>query len=502
MSPRFNTKSNGTKATNLAGGTAYRESAKLELASILLTSFVQDQHYRSADDTLTRLKDLITALPDKQFAAKAAIYARTKYGMRSISHVVAAEIAKQVKGEQWTRPFFDAVVHRADDITEILAYYTSAYGKPIPNSLKDGLARAIARHDAYALGKYRGEGHAFKMVDAVNLLHPKPSDKSAEGLHGLVEGTLRSVDTWETKLTQAGQQAEGDDDKLERKAEAWKELIATRKLGYFALLRNLRNILEQAPDVLDEALAMLTDEALIKKSLVLPFRFYSAYVELRQTNGSGKLLGALSKALDLSLQNLPTLPGKTLVVIDHSGSMESQNGKGKYTHFQIGALLGTALAKTQGADVLYFGDIAKYYSINPVDSTLSIVEALEGLNNAHSYSYNARGEVQLASTNVGHGTNFPAIFETAAKAYDRIIILSDMQSWEGGPTPSSLADYESSTGAKPFLYSIDLAGYGSLQFPQERVFTMAGFSEKLFELMPKLESDKNALVNEIEAVSL
>lgn len=274
---RFNTKSVGTKTTNLAGGEAYKETAKLELASILLTSFVQDQYYRSASDTMDRLKELIVQLPDKKFAAKAAIYARTKYGMRSISHVVAGEIAKQVKGETWTRPFFNAVVHRVDDATEILSYYTSNYGKPLPNSLKDGLGRAIARFDAYQLAKYRGEGHDLKLIDVVNLTHPKPTGKSAQGLTQLVDGTLRSTETWETKLTQAGQLAETEEDKETLKADAWRELITSRKLGYFALLRNLRNILEQAPDILDEALAMLTDEALIRKSLVLPFRFYTAY---------------------------------------------------------------------------------------------------------------------------------------------------------------------------------------------------------------------------------
>lgn len=198
----------------------------------------------------------------------------------------------------------------------------------------------------------------------------------------------------------------------------------------------------------------------------------------------------------MSVQNVPQLPGKTLVVVDHSGSMDSQNGQGKYTHFQIGALLGAAMAKAQGADFMYFGDIAKYYSINPADSTLTIVETLERLNQGYGYG-------TPSGTNVGHGTNFHSIFETADKAYDRIIILSDMQGWMNYNSPAgTLAKYEKKTGAKPHIYSIDLHGYGSLQFPQDRVFAMAGFSEKLFDLMPKLEADKNALVNDIEEVEI
>jgi 60 kDa SS-A/Ro ribonucleoprotein len=65
-------------------------------------------------------------------------------------------------------------------------------------------------------------------------------------------------------------------EKAELKAEAWAELLRTRKIGYFALLRNLRNIAEQAPELVPTACELLTDERLIRKSLVLPFRFSTA----------------------------------------------------------------------------------------------------------------------------------------------------------------------------------------------------------------------------------
>src|SRR4051812_41349974 len=120
---KFNTARQGTKTTNLAGGEAYKQTPKLELLSILLTSFIQNQYYRSAGDTLSRVRELVASEADKKFIARAAIYARNEFGMRSISHAVAAEIAHTVKGEGWTKAFFDKVVHRPDDITEILSYY-------------------------------------------------------------------------------------------------------------------------------------------------------------------------------------------------------------------------------------------------------------------------------------------------------------------------------------------------------------------------------------------
>src|SRR5436190_8332921 len=108
---RFNIlkKSNpgGATAANLAGGQAFSETPKLELASLMLTSMLKDQFYRSADNTVTRLRELIAGMPDKRFAAKAAIYARREAGMRSVTHLTAAEVAKSVKGEPWTKAFYE-----------------------------------------------------------------------------------------------------------------------------------------------------------------------------------------------------------------------------------------------------------------------------------------------------------------------------------------------------------------------------------------------------------
>jgi hypothetical protein len=82
-----------------------------------------------------------------------------------------------------------------------------------------------------------------------------------------------------------------------------------------------------------------------------------------------------------------------------------------------------------------------------------------------------------------------------------------MQGWvsdmRGRTLPSSsFESYKSRTGANPFVYSFDLAGYGTLQFPQSKVYCLAGFSEKVFDIMKLLEEDKNALVNKIKKVSL
>ena len=351
------------KTRNLAGGQAYGESQKLELVSILLTSFLEDKFYRSGDATVKRLRALVSQIADKEFVAKAALYARNDAGMRSVSHLVAGDLANQVKGAEWTKRFFDRVARRPDDVLEVLACYMALHGKPLPNSLKKGLGAALARFDAYQLAKYRRGGAELKLVDAVNLVHPPHS----EALGALVNGTLAPAETWETKLTQAGQGAESDGQMERQKGEAWAGLVRSRKLGYFALLRNLRNILELAPEIADEALEMLVDERLIKKSLVMPFRFRSAIdaMEQSQLKGRQAVIRALSKAVDTALANVPQFEGRTLVAMDCSGSMIGRPMK-------IGSLFASVLYKANDADLMLFSGDAKYVTLDKSDATLTL----------------------------------------------------------------------------------------------------------------------------------
>ena len=107
-----------TKITNRAGGEAYEQTTELAFISILLTSFCNSQFYREEQDVYKDLKELITKL-DKKFVAKAAIFARNEFGMRSVTHVITGELAKQVKNVDWSKNFYSKIVHRVDDITEI-----------------------------------------------------------------------------------------------------------------------------------------------------------------------------------------------------------------------------------------------------------------------------------------------------------------------------------------------------------------------------------------------
>jgi hypothetical protein len=480
---KFNTtvKEPKTKTINLAGGEAYSQTNELALVSMLLTSFVNDQFYKSGNDTLKDLRSLIKKV-DPEFAAKAAIYARDKFGMRSITHALAGELTSELKGSELGKNFYDKVVVRVDDMTEIMSYYlmhkTSKDNPKFPNSLKKGFAKAFDKFDSYQLAKYSGKNKDLKLVDVVNIVHPVPTDRNKTALELLVKADLKVTETWEAKLSQAGQVAENEEDLSQLKADAWTDLITSRKIGYFALLRNLRNILNQAPDAVPAACELLVDEKMIGKSRVLPFRFATAYEEISKmgsSKGVREVLVAINQALEVSMCNVPKFDGETLVVMDVSGSMSGRPS-------EIASLFGAILAKSNNSDVLTFANRADYKSYNPLDSVMTI-------RNSFRYS--------------GGGTNFKSIFTTANKKYDRVVILSDLQGWIGYTSPTAeFKQYKKTYDANPYVYSWDLAGLGTMQFPENNVFALAGFSDKVFQIMSLLEQDRNRLLGEIKSITI
>jgi 60 kDa SS-A/Ro ribonucleoprotein len=470
-----------TLTTNLAGGEAFSQTDELSLVSLLLTSFVNDQFYRDAKTSLDELRKLASKIKDKEFVAKAAIYARDKFGMRSITHALAGELTSELSGEEWGKNFYDKIVVRVDDMTEILSYYlaykTSKDSPKFPNSLKKGFAKAFDKFDNYQLAKYAGKNKEVKLVDVVNIVHPVPSDRNKEALESLINGELKSTETWEAKLSKAGQTAESDEDLAQLKADAWQDLISTKKIGIMALVKNLRNIITQCPVMIPQVCDILSSEDAIKKSRILPFRFNTAYEEVSKIGNDKNvrdILQALSKSIDISVKNIPIFED-TLFVVDVSGSMEGKPS-------EIASLFAAMFAKSNNCDVMVFSTNARYVNYNPMDSVMTI-------RNNFKFS--------------GGGTNFKSIFTTANKAYKRCIVASDMQGWVGYDAPTKeLSQYKKNFNCDPYVYSLDLAGYGTMMLPESRVFALAGFSDKIFKIMELLESDKNALFNEIRSIEL
>ena len=490
---------------NRAGGRVYEASDRWKLTSLVLTSFLTDQPYRTGTQALDELRTLVRK-NDPLYAAKLAVFARRVYGMRSVSHAIAAELA----GVEHVPPqFFYHVVFRPDDLLEILALYwqwnpkpstskSKRTNAPLPYRVKRGFRKALEVMSPYALAKYAASGNAICLQDVVRLLHPRASELNREALALLADksergGMLKST-SWQAAISATGQSGASTD-----KAAEWTRLVTTRELGYFALLRNLRNILLHAPEAVDAACQQLTNPEAVRRSLVLPFRFLTARDTISEVTSCdpmlrNQVLGAIEQAIDLSVSNVPTLTGRTLVAIDCSGSMGIPHPSG---HFAKAALFGAALFQAQAgmAVVRLWSDDNKPVldiPISPSNSVTGLVDTLK-----------------QAALKHGGGTNItlPFLRLQSLPAYDRIFILTDEESWAHHNRPGSAWESYRKYAPDCRLYVWNLAGLGSLAFPENRVTLLAGFSEQVFDLIQTIESTDGlagmqALAKRVEAVNL
>jgi 60 kDa SS-A/Ro ribonucleoprotein len=472
------------KTQNTCGNQAYDMTPKTRLVFSVLTNFVNENKYYG-DTTQQMLSDLRQVIQqDPEFVGRLAIYTRTKANMRSVSHVIAGELAKHVKDTQWVKGVISQVCTRPDDMTEIMAYYLNTYGKPIPACMKKGLAKAFTGFDAYQLGKWNRDGQV-KLRDVMFLCCPKPvSVEQEEVFKLLASNELEKPETWEKKLSADGN-TEG----------AWAQLLAENKLGIMALLRNLRNILQSNPNdaITQKVHDMLRNEVVIRGSKQLPFRFYSAYTAIQGLGGS-KMMDSLDIAAKYACGNVDKLPGRTVIVVDASGSMNSPiSDKSDVRCIHIASIL-AAMANHICDDSI----IIRFGSAGWGNSKAAEVITLP----SSSILSAARGIV----ANMG-GTDMHAPFrlmmQNSIRA-DRIIVLSDNEVNRGGghAVQSSFEAYKNAVACDPWLHAIDLQGYGTQQFIGRKINLMAGWSDKILNIIPQIETGGAGLIEEINKIVL
>ena len=470
---KFNTKAEAKKPTeiNFMGEQAFKLSDKEELVSTVLTTFLQDGYYEKEQETVNRILDKLEKV-DTLFAAQLAIYARNEGNLRSVTHLIAAALAKDLSGSEWGKRFYDKIVVRADDMSEILSCYAILNKmdlksiKKIPNSIKKGFKTALESLDAYQIDKYKMKKRNVTLVDLVRLFHPHATQKNAEAYKRLIEGKslegLYTSKVLEKEMTKAGQitKAASEEEKVEAKREAIVSVLDNVKgMPIMNLLRNLRNIILYAPDKVDDACAQLRIQNKIVNSRLLPFRFATAYEEIEKMTYSAselkkgasdkitfesdvkiqvvdratfnslkaKVLDAIEDALELSCLNIPKLAGKTAILVDDSGSMRGDDGGSsrvsafsKTTTSMIGHLFATMFAWKQ--DDVYVGLFGDKLIQVPVKRDMKMLDF-------NKYSYNL-GEKCGGATEAGIYDFFRTVIKDKVKV-DNVIIFSDCQIGNG-----------------------------------------------------------------------
>ncbi len=500
---KFNTKSTMTKklkadpsaTLNHEGGLAFELEAKTKLATQVLSTFVEPKFYSDRNQVEQELRNSVVsvAMKDPEFVLKLAAYARNVMNLRSVPMFILNEFANNGFSAPDSRKYVTACIQRVDDITELL-------GLSIHSRLHDpakrfktkkasmlilkGVSPAFNKFDEYQFGKYNRDGEV-KLKDALFMAHPVPKDKEQQALFDkIATDSLATPETWEVAISGKG-----------ASKESWEAIIP--KMGYMALLRNLQNFLKHGVNI-EPVLNILKNPVAIKKSRQYPFRFYSAYKALnnntdhKSVEDKYKALNALESAISTSIENFPKIPGKSLVLVDVSGSMSWQNisAKSSVTPADIAGLFG-AMASTicESSDVIVF---ATDFGRVRLNNSMGVLEKM----------------TEISRANVGGGTEAHrpmAHARTNKQKYDRIFLFSDMQCYEHSRSNiNSFARefvlYQTEVNKDAYLYSFDLTGYGTSVVPEhnKNVLLLAGFSEKLFEFIPAFETERETLVQKIE----
>lgn len=498
--------------TTFEGGAGYARDTKSELFLLAVSNMVGEAtFYESADKRDTRYADLVHAatLEDPGWTARFLRWLRTDGNMRTAALVGAAEFAKArldagLPGQ--SRQVVDSVLQRADEPGEMLAYWTSVHGRTVPKPVKRGIADAVKRlYNERTFLKYDSDSKGFRFGDVLNLTHPDASAPWQADLYRYALDVRHGHDTevpdslsvtranahmrraaaetpevlldrwglhaagmtWEQALSLAGSKVD--------KARLWEALAPS--MGYMALLRNLRNF-DQAgvSDSVARGVAdRLADPEQVARSRQLPMRFLSAY----RAAPSLRWAWALEQAITLSLANVPQLCGRTLVLVDTSGSMNSGFSKdGTLMRWDAAAVFGIALGgRCEYADVVSFSN--GYYGVSgtkvfDLHAGESLLRAVE--------RWKAGGYF------IGGGTDTVAAIQRHLRPgyHDRLVILTDEQ--------ASYGDVGHAVPASVPLYTWNLAGYerGHAPSGHGNRHTFGGLTDQAFRMIPLLEAGRNA----------
>lgn len=498
---RFNTKKEEEgKALNHEGAEAFVMTPELELYTAVVTASLDDKFYEANDERVKRIVSLIANV-DPVFVAQLAVYTRTQMYLRSVPLLLLVELAKVHSGDDLVSRAVAQTVLRADEITELLACYQSRNPSKddrkklgrLSHQIQVGLQQAFNRFDEYQFAKYDRDGAEVKLRDALFLVHPKAKDEAQQAIFDKITNKSMAVPyTWETELSALGQTKFEDN---EQRAQAfrtkWEELIDSGKVGYMALMRNLRNILESnvSFDHIGRVCDILKDPDAVANSKQLPFRYLAAYREVERiaSPSTAAVLSALEMATLSSAINIKGfgVDTKVLLACDVSGSMQqSISPRSKVQLYDIGLML-AMLLQNRCSQVIsgIFGDVWKAISL-PKEGILANTMNLR----------RREGEV-------GYSTNGHLVIDWLIEqkmVMDKVMMFTDMQMWDShGRNASIRKSWHRYKAIAPNakLYLFDLAGYGQMPLlvAEKDVYLIAGWSDKVFDVLQAIEEGGKAV---------
>lgn len=402
---------------NHAGGLTVRIDAEQQLRrSVMACMLWESEFYESGVSIAKRIGDLVPQCRP-EFVAACAYEARHTMHLRHVPLLLMREMARHPSHKTLLRKLIPDVISRPDELSEFLAIYWKDGKQFISNPVRRGLAKAFEKFNEFSLAKYNGGSPSVKLRDVMFLVHPKRAREEVPVAHELkhrkynngagdvvrhkgvldklANNTLTTPDTWETALSAGAD-----------KKETFERLMRENSLGGLAFLRNLRNMHQAGIST-----ATLTAYAEIANfERVLPFQFLAAARVLPE------LEHVIEPMMLKAIEGQPKFPGKTVVLVDVSGSMSSHVSM-KSTITRLDAACGVAILLRELCDDVSVYTFSSGVVQVPSRRGFALRDAIV-ISQPHASTY--------------LGLAVEAINKTA---YDRIIVITDEQSADQAPAP-------------------------------------------------------------------
>ncbi|MDM8525661.1 TROVE domain-containing protein [Desulfococcaceae bacterium HSG8] len=387
------------------GAEACKISPEQQLRRSVMSCLLwENEFYEEGEAIADRIASLIPRVEPRKVSGIAA-EARTKMKLRHIPLFLSREMARHPSHKKLVAETLKSVIQRPDELTEFLAIYWKDRKESLSAQVKKGLAGAFPKFDEYQLAKYNRNGR-IRLRDVLFLCHAKPGNKEQDALwKHLINDELAVPDTWEVALS--------GNNGISKK-EKWERLLKEKRLGAMALLRNLRNMKKADAD---ESLIIQALQD-IKPTRVLPFRFiaaarYAPQWEPYLEEGMMKCLSAQKK-----------LPGKTILLVDVSGSMNCQLSS-RSDMLRIDAACGLAILVREICEQVEIFSFSNSVVQIPPRRGFALRDAVVS-------------SQPMCGTYLGKAVSE---VEDRVRGFNRLIVLTDEQSHDPVPAPRTRKSY-------------------------------------------------------------
>lgn len=408
------------------GAIAKKISPEQQLRRSVMSCLLwENEFYEDGETIASRIGELVP-LVEPVKVAEIAISARTDMGIRHAPLKIVREMVKHYRNSPLISDTLKKVIQRADELSEFMAMYFEDGKKPIAHQVKKGLASAFNKFDRYHLARNLAENKAITLRDVMFLVHPKPiNDEQAEIFKGIANRTLslNANETWQMSLS--AQDGRG-------KQEKWTEALKSKRLGTLDIIRNLRNMIENN-----------VDESLIRSALqranptkALPFQFITA------SKYAPSLESELEELMLSCLNKLDKLGGKTVILVDVSGSMEEKLSSNSDTS-RLDVACGLAILIREiceHADIFTFSnDLVRI----PNRRGFALRDAILNSQDHNATFLGSAVKAIYSKTDVNHEFyHFSRKYLLKFKGFglnpNRIIVITDEQSNDSVPDPQGL----------------------------------------------------------------